>query len=134
MATLINENRKGIAAPLVHPSQEAQSTDVFAKDLGPAGCDRGSVCNRETWQPRGSLLGSRAMRSPLYRFILHTASFRRPGPFAAGTRGSRRPSEGMGRAAHSRIRSTASGVDTASGPWADDFCPPLPTSVELGPS
>nr|XP_033719450.1 uncharacterized protein LOC109549168 isoform X3 [Tursiops truncatus] len=61
MATLINENRKGIAAPLVHPSQEAQSTDVFAKDLGPAGCDRGSVCNRETWQPRGSLLGSRAM-------------------------------------------------------------------------
>lgn len=48
----------------------------------------------------------------LPRSPLHTASFRRPGPFAAGTRGSRRPSEGMGRAAHSRIRSTASGVDT----------------------
>ena len=35
---------------------------VFAKDLGPAGCDRGFVCSRETWQPRGSLLRSREIR------------------------------------------------------------------------
>ena len=62
-------------------------------------------------------------RSPRYRFILHTASFTRPGPFAAGTRGSRRPSEGTGRAAHRRTRNTASGVDT--GVCECEFTSPL---------